>query len=445
MKSARNLNGDDIRTLGLASLGGALEFYDFIIFVFFTAEISHTVLPSEMSPWLATTWTYGIFAAGYLMRPIGGVVMAHLGDKLGRKRIFTFSVLLMSLATLGMAFVPTYNHFGILSPLILLACRMMQGLAVGGEVPGAWTFVAEHVPERHVGLSTGVLTSGLSLGILIGSFIAFAINHIVHNNVLPWPENVTDFWGWRVAFIIGGIFGLIAVWLRRFLEETPIFKELKRKKALSKEIPLKVVLTKYLGSVVVAVLLTWTLSATIMISTLLTPNYMKAAPYYYSGDVTLAANSITSFFLILGTPVAGFLCDRFGSGKFFTFSGIVFAVISYVFYHCAGYSTGVFFVLSAFLGFFAGYVGSVAYVIVRSFPATVRFSGLSFSYNIAYAVFGGLTPWAINLMQPVFPMFHMWYLIIISLLASLVGLYLIFFGEKKQMPIGIEELETKDL
>ncbi|WP_297322459.1 MFS transporter [uncultured Bartonella sp.] len=436
----RKLNGNDIRTLGLASLGGALEFYDFIIFIFFTSEISHTVLPAEMSVWLATTWTYGIFAAGYLMRPIGGIIMAHLGDRFGRKRIFTFSVLLMSLATLGMAFVPTYDHFGIAAPLILLLCRMMQGLAVGGEVPGAWTFVAEHVPERHVGLATGVLTSGLSLGILIGSFIAFAINHIVHNGILPWPEEITDFWGWRVAFIIGGAFGLIAVWLRRYLDETPIFREMKAKKALAKEIPLKVVLTKYFGGVIVAVLLTWSLSATVMISTLLTPNYMKAAPYNYSGDITLAANSITSFFLILGTPVAGFLCDRFGSGRFFTFGGACFAVIAYTFYNFAGYSVTVLFLCSAILGFFAGYVGSVAYVIVRSFPASVRFSGLSFSYNISYAIFGGLTPWAINLFQPLFPMVHMWYLIVISLLASLVGLYLLFYGERKQMPIGIEEL-----
>lgn len=444
MVLARKLNNNDMRTLGLASLGGALEFYDFIIFVFFIAEISHTVLPADMSAWLATTWTYGIFAAGYLMRPIGGIVMAHLGDRIGRKRIFTFSVLLMSMATLGMACVPTYDHWGVAAPLILLCCRMLQGLAVGGEVPGAWTFVGEHVPQRYVGFATGVLTSGLSLGILIGSLIAFAINHIVRNQILPWPEVVTDFWGWRFAFVIGGIFGLIAVWLRRFLDETPIFKEMKQKSALAKEIPLKLVFTKYLHGVIIAVLLTWTLSATIMISTLLTPNYMKAAPYNYSADTALAANCVTTFFLILGTPVAGYLCDRFGCGRFFTFAGICFAFIAYVFYSCAGYSVIALFALSAALGFFAGFVGAVAYVMVKSFPAQVRFSGLSFSYNISYAVFGGLTPWAINLLQPYAPMVHMWYLIFISLFASMVGFYLMVSGEKNLMTIGIEETQQSE-
>lgn len=440
MAAQSKLNRADIRTLGLASLGGALEFYDFIIFVFFTTEISKTVLPAEMSPWLATTWTYGIFAAGYLMRPLGGILMAHLGDRIGRKKVFTFSVLLMSIATLGMAFVPTYENFGIAASMILLFCRMLQGIAVGGEVPGAWTFVAEHVPQRYAGLATGVLTSGLSLGILIGSLIAFLINHIVHNNILPWTETTTSFWGWRFAFIIGGVFGLIAVWLRRFLDETPVFKEMKKKSALARDIPIKLVLSNHLNSVLLSVLLTWALSAVVMISTLLTPNYMKAAPYFYSGDVALAANCITSLFLILGTPVAGVLCDKIGSGKFFSFAGLCFAVVSYVFYTYAGNSATTLFVLSALLGFFAGFVGGVAYVMVRAFPANVRFSGLSFSYNVAYAIFGGLTPWLINLLKPTLPMVQMWYLVVISLLASAIGLYLMMRGEKKQVSIGVEEV-----
>ncbi|EJF90408.1 MFS transporter [Bartonella tamiae] len=445
MTVERRLNKSDMRTLALSSLGGALEFYDFIIFVFFTAEISRTVLPAEMSPWLATTWTYGIFATGYLMRPIGGLFMAHMGDRFGRKRMFTLSVLLMSVATLGMAFVPTYAALGNVAPLILLLCRMMQGLAVGGEVPGAWTFVAEHVPQKYAGFATGVLTSGLSLGILIGSIIAFTINHSIHHNLLPLPEHVTTFWGWRFAFILGGIFGLIAVWLRRFLDETPIFKEMKQKSTLSHEVPLKLVVTKHFNSVLICILLTWTLSAVIMIATLLTPNYMQMAPYDYSADTALAANAITSLFLIFGTPIAGYLCDRLGSGRFFSIGGIFFACISYIFYSFAGHSVATLFILSALLGLSAGFVGAVAYVMVRSFPAAIRFSGVSFCYNVAYAIFGGLTPWTINLLQPIIPSIQMWYLIFIALLSSGIGVYLLLAKEKNQMTIGIEETSHKNV
>lgn len=432
MTAIHKLNKKDYQTLGLSSLGGALEFYDFIIFIFFAEQIKNTVMPDTMSEWLGTVWTLGIFAAGYLMRPVGGIVMAHMGDLIGRKRVFTFSILLMAIATLGIACIPTYARWGIAAPLVLLLFRMMQGLAVGGEVPGAWTFVAEHVPQRYVGFATGVLTSGLSLGILLGSLIAYAINK--HFD----PVFIQD-WGWRIAFIIGGVFGLFAVWLRRLLQETPIFQEMKAKKALAAEVPLKIVLTRYKRSVTISVLLTWALSATVMITTLLTPGYMKAPPYNFPGDVALAANCITSLFLIFSTPIAGALCDKFGSGRLFTCAGLCFAITVYVFYHYAGYSVKSFYILSAFLGFFSGFVGAVAYVMVRAFPATVRFTGISFSYNASYAVFGGLQPLIISIVHKFLPLAHAWYLIGMAFLTSLIGLYLLKVGEKRQVTVGIEE------
>lgn len=432
MAAPRKLNRKDMRTLGLASLGGALEYYDFILFLFFTRQISATVLPAEMSVWLSMTWTYGILAAGYFVRPVGGIVMAHLGDRIGRKRVFTFSVMLMAVATFGMALIPSYAHWGIASPLLLLLLRMMQGLAVGGEVPGAWTFVAEHVPARFVGFATGVLTSGLSLGILIGSLVAFGIRSTLS------PEAV-DAYGWRCAFILGGVFGFFAVYLRRWLEETPIFKEMKQSMALAKDIPLKIVLRDHMHGVMIAGFLTWTLSAVVMISTLLTPEYLQGAPYHYGSNVALAANCVTSLFLILGTPIAGLLCDRIGSGRFFAVAGILFAVAASLFYSFAGSSVTALFILSAVLGFFAGFVGAVAYVMVRAFPAPVRFSGLSFSYNVSYAVFGGLTPFIINLLRPAIPMIYAWYLVAIAVMASIVGVYLIVKGEKRQVSAGIEE------
>lgn len=432
MTSTRTLNKKDYQTLGLSSLGGALEFYDFIIFIFFTEQIKNTVMPDTMSEWLGTVWTLGIFAAGYLMRPVGGIIMAHLGDLIGRKRIFTFSILLMAIATLGIACIPTYASWGIAAPLTLLFFRMMQGVAVGGEVPGAWTFVSEHVPERYVGFATGVLTSGLSLGILLGSLIAYSINKTFD------PVSIQE-WGWRVAFILGGVFGLLAVWLRRLLQETPIFKEMKQKKALAAEVPLKIVLTHYISGVTISVLLTWALSATVMITTLLTPGYMKAAPYYFPGDVALAANCITSLFLILSTPIAGILCDKIGSGRLFAGAGICFALTVYIFYHYAGHSVSTLYSLSALLGFFAGFVGAVAYVMIRSFPAAVRFTGISFSYNMSYAVFGGLQPLIISIVHKFLPLAHAWYLIGIAGLTSLIGIYLIKRGEKRQVAVGVEE------
>ncbi len=137
--AARPLNSQDYKTLGLSALGGALEFYDFIIFVFFATVIGHLFFPPEMPDWLVMIQTFGIFAAGYLVRPLGGIVLAHYGDRYGRKRVFAFSILLMALSTLGMALMPTYATIGVAAPILLIILRMLQGAAIGGEVPGAWT------------------------------------------------------------------------------------------------------------------------------------------------------------------------------------------------------------------------------------------------------------------------------------------------------------------
>lgn len=133
----RRLNRQDYKTLTLAALGGALEFYDFIIFVFFAAVVGDLFFPADMPEWLRLVQTFGIFAAGYLARPLGGIVMAHFGDLVGRKKMFTLSILLMALPTLAMGLLPTYASIGIAAPLLLLLMRVLQGAAIGGEVPGA--------------------------------------------------------------------------------------------------------------------------------------------------------------------------------------------------------------------------------------------------------------------------------------------------------------------
>src|SRR5262245_22218475 len=189
--AARALTRGDAKTLTLAALGGALEYYDFIIFVFFTSVIGQLFFPPETPDWLRQLQTFGVFAAGYLARPLGGIVMAHFGDRSGRKQMFTLSVFLMAIPTLVIGLLPTYATLGHAAPLALLLMRILQGAAVGGEVPGAWTFVAEHVPERKTGFACGTLTSGLTVGILIGSIIATWVNK-------TWSAVDVQAFAWRI-------------------------------------------------------------------------------------------------------------------------------------------------------------------------------------------------------------------------------------------------------
>ena len=413
---SRPLTRNDLKTLSLSALGGALEFYDFIIFVFFATVVGKLFFPADMPEWLRLMQTFGIFAAGYLARPLGGIVMAHFGDLLGRKKMFTLSIFMMAVPTLIMGLLPTYEQIGLWAPILLLLMRVIQGAAIGGEVPGAWVFVAEHAPPRHVGFACGTLTCGLTAGILLGSLVATAINSIYT------PVEVLDF-AWRIPFLLGGVFGLFAVYLRRWLHETPVFAELQQRKALAEEVPLKTVLRDHRAAILISMLLTWLLSAGIIVVILMTPTVLQTV-YGFSATTSLQANSLAIVFLSLGCIASGALADRFGAGRVFVVGCAALLITTWTFYHSLLQHPDWLFGLYALSGLFVGVIGAVPYVMVKAFPAVVRFSGLSFSYNLAYAIFGGLTPMAVTLLLKESQMGPAYYVAIICLMGLLAGAYL---------------------
>ena len=386
----RRLGRSDARTLALAALGGALEFYDFVVFVFFAIPLSQLFFPHDSVPWLAQVKVYGIFAAGYLARPLGGIVMAHYGDKLGRKRMFTLSVFLMAVPTLGIGLLPVYAQVGMLAPLLLLLLRVVQGIAVGGEVPGAWVFVAEHVPPRRVGFACASLTSGLTVGILLGSLVAAGINRSLS------PEAMLDY-GWRLPFLVGGVFGFLAVWLRRWLSETPVFEAMHARRELVAGLPLAQVAARHRPAVLLSVLVTWMLTAAIVVLILMTPALVQSV-FHVAPARAFLGNNLASFALAVGCLFYGGLSDRIGPARTLLLGAGGLLVTAYALYLDLVAGGAHFVALYALAGFAVGVVGVVPVLMVLAFPPAVRFSGLSASYNLAYALFGGLTPPLIGLL-----------------------------------------------
>ncbi|MCC6917811.1 MAG: MFS transporter [Alphaproteobacteria bacterium] len=378
------LNRRDIRTLMLASLGGALEFYDFIVFVFFAGVLAKLFFPADMPEWLRLTQTYGLFAAGYLARPLGGFVLAHFGDLVGRKRMFVLSVLLMALPTLAIGLMPTFATIGYAAPLILLALRIMQGAAIGGEAPGAWVFLSEHVPAGRIGLACGMLTAGLTLGIMLGSVMSLLINANFA------PQAIVD-WAWRIPFLVGGVFGLVAMYLRRFLEETPVFEAMRQRAALSHRPPLVQVVTAHQRAVVAGLFATWMLTATIVTVILLAPQFLQTL-FRFSALETSLANVVGTLTLTLSCVAVGWSIDRFGLGVMIPVSALAFLVGGYALYGLAGAHRELLVPIYALAGFTSGAVTIVPYMMVRAFPPEVRFSGVSFCYNTAYAISAAATP-----------------------------------------------------
>src|SRR5690554_4380434 len=239
---------EQIKALSVASLGGMLEYFEFIIFVFLATHIANHFTSPDMPEWLRLMQAFGIFAAGFFIRPVGGIIMAQLGDLVGRKRIFTLALALMAGPTLIIGLLPGYGQIGIWAPIILLLCRLLQGVSLGGELPGAISFVSEQVSGQRLAFALGILAASMCLGSLLGSMAVSGLTNLLGAEVM-------NEWGWRIPFIVGGVFGAFSVYLRRFTDETRVFKELKERRMLADEAPFKVVIAKHRRNLLLAMVL----------------------------------------------------------------------------------------------------------------------------------------------------------------------------------------------
>lgn len=421
------LSRSDHKTLGLAALGGALEIYDFIIFVFFALTLSQLFFPPEMPEWLRLLQSFGIFVTGYLARPLGGILMAHFADHLGRKKVFSLSILMMALPCLLIGLMPTYADIGYAAPLILLALRILQGAAVGGEVPSAWTFVAEHAPLGRRGYALGFLQAGLTFGYLLGALTATVLAQLFT------AQEILDY-AWRYPFLLGGVFGVIGVWLRRWLSETPVFLALARQRNdRPVEFPLRAVLREHRRALIPAALLTCVLTSAVVVLVVITPTVMQQR-FGMTAAHTFALSSLGIVFLNIGCVLAGMLVDRIGAWRALILYSLLLPLGIAALYGSlvAGWDTvGVAYALA---GLGCGVVGVVPSVMVGLFPARIRVSGISFTYNVAYALWASTTPLLLIALMPWSPWVCVGFCALMGLVGVMTALY--FSGRER---LGTEE------
>ncbi|MCU0074646.1 MFS transporter [Pseudomonas koreensis] len=419
----------DYKTLGLAALGGALEIYDFIIFVFFALTLSQLFFPPEMPEWLRLLQSFGIFVTGYLARPLGGILMAHFADRLGRKKVFSLSILMMALPCLLIGIMPTYAQIGYFAPLLLLALRILQGAAVGGEVPSAWVFVAEHAPTGHRGYALGFLQAGLTFGYLIGALTATFLAQVFT------PAEVLDY-AWRYPFLLGGVFGVIGVWLRRWLSETPVFMAMEAQREARVELPLRTVLRDHRLAMLPAMLLTCVLTSAVVVFVVITPTMMQKTFGMTAGH-TFALSALGIVFLNIGCVIAGRLVDRTGAWRTVMLYSLLLPLGIGLLYTClisGGDWVGLAYAVA---GLCCGVVGAVPSVMVSLFPARIRVSGISFTYNIAYAAWASVTPLLLIGLMPWSP----WICVMFCAVMGVVGVVsAAYFGSRmpraEQCPVA---------
>ena len=381
----------DMQNLGLASMGAVLEYFDFQVYVFVAAALSQVLFPPGASVWFNQVQAFAIYAIGYLVRPVAGMVIAHYADRIGRKKLFIFTVLLISIPTFLMGLLPTYAIAGWMAPAALLLLRVLQGCAVGGELPGASVFISEHAPARRLGLSSGIFYGIVNCGLLLGAAAVAGSRYVAELD--PAFASLA----WRLPFLLGGIFGLLAAYLRRHLEETPMFEAIRKERKLSKQVPLATVLTQYRGQCVFAVLLVFVFATTSSIYFQWMPTYL-IGQMHFQADLVFRANVIGVSVFVLGMPVWGALCDRFGWGKLLAIAGLLNAATALWFFDFVptlGPSDGRLVYAFAAVGLFGGVIHALIPALISAlFPTEIRQSGFAFPYSIGTALVTGLTPLA---------------------------------------------------
>lgn len=372
------------KTLFLCSLGGAFEFYDFSLFAIMTPIIStHFFDTSE--PNLALIKSYGIFATGYLARFLGGFYFSHLGDTTGRKKPFMWTLFLMALPTLSIAFLPTYQQIGIIAPLLLILLRIIQGFAMGGEAPCAMAYIHEYAAPQKQSFSMSILFGGILLGSFFASFLNFSLNFFLSKE---------DFstWGWRIPFIFGGVLGLLGIYLRKSLQESKDFIKCKNENKLTK-VPFFNLIQQNLPNVGRGILILLP-SATAFLYFLILSSTMLQKEYQFAKvdlerlvTVGLLTNSFFCF-------IFGYLSDKFTSKKIYLL-GISTLFILTLFSQYI-FSTNNITALSIYIIFISVTlgccVGSVFNILANLFSTHNRTSAIALCMNTTNGLFIGLTP-----------------------------------------------------
>ncbi|OGV48612.1 MAG: MFS transporter [Legionellales bacterium RIFCSPHIGHO2_12_FULL_42_9] len=382
MQKVNSFTREQKKILILSSLGGVLEYYDFIIYIFF-AHIIEKLFFAESSAYVATLKTLAIFSIGYLLRPLGGILFSHFGDRYGRKVVFLLTVLFMAIPSLAIGLLPTTAQIGTLAPLLLLLFRMMQGLALGGEIPAAITFVSEHVPGSRRSFALSTLFWGINMGLMLGSGVTTVMSSL-------FSETALLAYGWRIPFILGGFFGLGSLYVRRHLQETAAFKSLQQQEV--HRVPLAFLLKYSFKNVIKGMFIVAVSSVSVFLY-LYWPQYLHQYLHYAFAQ-TMQINTMGTFILSFTILLGGVFSDRVGYRVVYLIATGGLVVLTYPLFVLFTLDNFAWVVFSyAIFSLIFGFLPA-AYSVMLSdlFSISVRYTGIAMSYNLAFALFGGLSP-----------------------------------------------------
>lgn len=368
------------RHLVAAIAGNALEYYDVMLYGFFAATLAPLFFPSD-SKAISIMASFGTFAASFLMRPLGAALFGHLGDRLGRQKALILSILVVAIPTSIIGLLPTYAQIGFFAPITLVLCRLLQGICMGGEYSGAAIFIVEHAKEQKTGFRGSILCASGSIGAMIGTSLG-----------LFFTLDFMPSWGWRIPFLVGSFLGIVGYFLRRQIEETPVFKIFEKTNR-----PVRVPLLEAIKKGKRNFILNVFLSGAVLVPFYLASIYMSPIllnQFKLSNATLMGVNTFLMFLQTIMVLIMGWYSDILGQVKLVQLSSLVLALFAYpVFKLLTADHLSLVLCGQAILCLIGpGVVAPMTGLMPRMFPVRFRYSGLAFSTCIGAALIGGTTP-----------------------------------------------------
>lgn len=406
------------KAVSAAVMGNLLEWYDFAIYGYLAIIVARNFFPTgdDMTALLSTFATFGV---GFVVRPLGGILIGRLGDVRGRKTALMLTIFMMAFGTVLIGLIPTYDSIGLWAPALLVAARLVQGFAAGGEWGGSTAFIVEWAPKGKRGLYGSFQQSSLAAGLLLGSGIAALFSTVLT------PQEMES-WGWRIPFLLGGILAPVGIYMRRNIDETPAFRkaqaQVTHKQMTHTAAPSPLALAgKAFGFTVL-----WTSAYYMMLT------YMPTFTQQHAGltrTEALWSNTLGLLILVLVIPFAGALSDRIGRKPLLLTCCLGFALLSHLLFDTMvtqGSLAVVIGVQVVFALMIASFSGPGPAAISEIFPTRLRATWMSAGYSLAVAIFGGFAPFIATLLiaRTGSPLSPTWYVIGAAVISTLVILRL---------------------
>lgn len=372
------------KVTGAAVAGTVIEWFDFAIYGFMAPILAVVFFP-EGDELVGLLQTFAIFAISFALRPIGGAYFGMMGDRLGRKKVLALTVLLMSLATVAIGLLPSYQSIGIWAPILLTVARCVQGFSAGGEYAGAVTYVIEHAPDNQRSRFSSYMPASTFASFALAAMCSYLLTTSLS------PEQMQS-WGWRIPFLIAAPLGLVALYIRHRLDESPLFQQV-MDGPKAEHAPLRQTLREQwwpmlrLGCYISLTALSFYIFSTYMTTFLRSVIGMPA-------DKVLLSNVIALSAAALAAPLIGKICDRIGRRPTMAVSALLLGCLAIPSYKLASDGT-LASALSAQILLALGAVTAnvvTAVLLCEIFPTRVRYTASAVTYNVAYAVFGGTAP-----------------------------------------------------